>query len=98
MQKDKIYRKVITEADEPDPADTEIKRMAKGFKMPMKTGSPVLKKNVIPDCTSPTNKLCFSNNTCKMKRVKKLMPAEKAVTETGPIIQRMANTEPFKAQ
>jgi hypothetical protein len=44
---------------------------------------------------SPSNKLCF-NNAGKIKRVKKSGNFEKSMTETGPIIQRMMNTEQLK--
>jgi hypothetical protein len=60
------------------------------LKFPLKAGSPGPKKNLIVEVTSPSN-LCF-NNAGKIKRVKKSGNFEKAITETGPIIQRMANT------
>jgi hypothetical protein len=59
------------------------------MKFPLKGGSPGLKKHLIVESTSPNSKLCF-NNAGKIKRVKK--PNEKAITETGPIIQRALNS------
>lgn len=60
------------------------------MKFPLKGGSPGPKKLIV-ESTSPTSKLCF-NNAGKIKRVKKT-GNEKAVTETGPIIQRVLNSE-----
>lgn len=57
---------MITEANEPEIVDNDGKRGAKGIKFPLKTGSPGLKKNLIVESTSPTNKLCF-NNAGKIK-------------------------------
>ena len=79
-----------TEANEPDVFD-DGKRMAKGMKFPIKAGSPGLKRPIV-ETTSPTSKLCF-NNAGKIKRVKKADICEKAITETGPIIQRTMNSE-----
>jgi hypothetical protein len=45
------------------------------------------------ETNSSNNKLCFSNNIGKIKRVKKPINAEKAFTETGPIIHRPQNTD-----
>ncbi len=59
------------------------------MKLPFKAGSPGPKKTLVVESTSPTSKLCF-NNAGKIKRVKK--PIEKAITETGPIIQRILNS------
>lgn len=44
--------------------------------------------------TSPSNKLCFSNNQGKIKRLKKTTNTnEKVFTESGPIIQRVINSD-----
>lgn len=54
-----------------------------------------MKKNIAVEVHSLTNKLCFANNTGKLKKVVKNFSTfnSKAVTETGPIIQRTMNTE-----
>lgn len=54
-----------------------------------------MKKNVVIEASSPNNKLCFSNNTGKLKKVVKNSSNfnSKTVTETGPIIQRVLDTE-----
>jgi hypothetical protein len=79
----------MTEANEPEIADSEGKRLNKGMKFPLKGGSPGAKKHLIVESTSPANKLCF-NTAGKIKRVKKAN--EKAITESGPIIQRALNS------
>lgn len=50
------------------------KKVNKQFKFPIKGGSPGLKKNIVIESNSSTNKLCFSNNIGKIKRVKKTNP------------------------
>jgi hypothetical protein len=70
-------------------SETEAKKINRGMKFPLKGSSPGLKKPIVIESTSPTSKLCF-NNAGKIKRVKK--PNEKAITETGPIIQRALNS------
>jgi hypothetical protein len=99
IKKEKVYRKVITENNEPDIAPDYNKYSTKAFKPQSKGGSPIVKKNLLADATSPTNKLCFSSNPGKIKRVKKPSNVnEKAITETGPIIQRVLNSELQKPQ
>ena len=93
---EKVYRKVITQANENDSLDLDGKEINKQFKFPIKGGSPGLKKNIVIESTNPTNKLCFSNIVGKIKRVKKTNLNEKAFTETGPIIQRTLNVESQK--
>ena len=67
---------------------------SKLFKPQSKGGSPIVKKNNLFENTSPTNKLCFSNNPGRIKKVKKTGGVnEKAFTETGPIIQRIMNQD-----
>ena len=71
----------------------QVKYSSKVFKPPVKGGSPAIKKNVLFENTTPTHKLCFTNNPGKIKRVKKASNTnEKAFTETGPIIQRSSNS------
>lgn len=72
--KDKVYRKVITEANQNEVNDMDGKKVNKQFKFPIKGGSPGLKKNIVIESNSSTNKLCFSNNIGKIKRVKKTNP------------------------
>lgn len=74
-----MYRKVITEANEPEIIENDGKRSVKGLKFPLKGGSPGPKKNLIVEVMSPTSKLCF-NNAGKIKRVKKSGNFEKSVT------------------
>jgi hypothetical protein len=65
------------------------------LRLASKGTSPVLKKTLITE-SSPSSKLCFSNNAGKIKRVKKSSNGEKAITETGPIIQRTLNYDSQK--
>lgn len=75
-----------------------MKYATKAFKASSKGASPTVKKNILFENTSPSNKLCFSNNQGKIKRLKKTTNTnEKAFTESGPIIQRVINSEIQKA-
>jgi hypothetical protein len=60
-------------------------------KLGVKAGSPGPRNKMMIETASPPSKLCF-NNPGKIKRVKKPGVGEKAVTETGPIIQRTLNS------